>query len=176
MTDTENKKNNDMIRYDKLAQEALRGVVKKVMEEIADVGELPGNHHFYVTFNTNAQGVKLSKVMKEKYPEEMTIVIQHQYWDLKTSESGFAITLSFNDNAEKLKVPYNAITGFFDPSVEFGLQFEEMKDVKDTNVKDKDSASGHSVDDKIDTSADDTSAVDTSADVVSIEKFRKNKK
>ena len=136
------------------------------MEEIADIGELPGNHHFYVTFNTNAQGVRISKIMKDKYPEEMTIVIQHQYWDLKTSETGFSITLSFNDTAEKLKVPYNAITGFFDPSVEFGLQFEEAKTVED-------SASGHSAED---TSADDSASGHSAADVVSIDKFRKNKK
>lgn len=124
---TTNEKQQDLIRYDQLVQEALRDVVKQVINEIAAIGELPGHHHFYITFDTNANGVKLSKTMKQKYPKEMTIVIQHQYRDLKTTEKGFSITLSFNHRPEHLTVPYNAISGFFDPSVGFGLQFEQEK-------------------------------------------------
>lgn len=117
----------DLIRYDVLAQEALRGVVRKVLQEVARTG-LPGEHHFYVTFDTNAQGVRLSSRMKDKYPEEMTIVIQHQYWDLETTEHGFSIGLSFDNIPETLLVPFSAITGFFDPAVQFGLQFEVASD------------------------------------------------
>lgn len=113
----------DLIRYDILAQEALRGVVKQVLQEVARAG-LPGEHHFYISFATDHPGVRLSTRMREQYPNEMTIVIQHQYWDLKANDHGFEIGLSFNDIPENLLVPYSAIKGFFDPSVQFGLQFE----------------------------------------------------
>lgn len=115
----------DLIRYDILAQEALRGVVKKVLQEVARTG-LPGEHHFYVTFDTNWNGVRMSSRMKEKYPEEMTIVVQHQFWDLETTDHGFSIGLSFDNIPETMLVPYSAIRGFFDPSVQFGLQFEAV--------------------------------------------------
>ena len=115
----------DLIRYDILAQEALRGVVKKVLQEVARTG-LPGEHHFYVTFDTNSNGVRMSSRMKEKYPDEMTIVVQHQFWDLETTEHGFSIGLSFDNIPETMLVPYSAIRGFFDPSVQFGLQFEAV--------------------------------------------------
>ena len=113
----------DLIRYDVLAQEALRGVVRKVLQETAKAG-LPGEHHFYISFATHHPGVRLSTRMREQYPDEMTIVVQHQYWDLKANDHGFEIGLSFNDIPENLLVPYAAIRGFFDPSVQFGLQFE----------------------------------------------------
>jgi uncharacterized protein len=113
----------DLIRYDILAQDALRGVIKKVLSEINRTG-LPGNHHFFITFVTSAPGVRISTRLHEKYPEQMTIVIQHQYWDLDVSESGFEVTLSFNDISEKLVIPYSAIRGFYDPSVNFELEFE----------------------------------------------------
>ena len=117
----------DLIRYDVLAQEALRGVVRKVMQEVAKSG-LPGEHHFYISFATQHPGVRLSTRMREQYPDEMTIVVQHQYWDLKASDHGFEIGLSFNEIPENLLVPYAAIRGFFDPSVQFGLQFEAVED------------------------------------------------
>ena len=113
----------DLIRYDILAQEALRGVVKQVLQETAKAG-LPGEHHFYISFATDHPGVRLSTRMREQYPQEMTIVVQHQYWDLKAGEHGFEIGLSFDNVPENLLVPYAAIKGFFDPSVQFGLQFE----------------------------------------------------
>ena len=113
----------DLIRYDVLAQEALRGVVRKVLQETAKAG-LPGEHHFYISFATHHPGVRLSTRMREQYPDEMTIVVQHQYWDLKANDHGFEIGLSFNDIPENLLIPYAAIRGFFDPSVQFGLQFE----------------------------------------------------
>ena len=115
----------DHIRYDILAQEALRGVVQTVLKDAAKNG-LPGEHHFYVTFDTRAPGVKLSTRMREQYPEEMTIVLQHQFWDLAVTEAHLEVALSFNGVSEKLHVPLDAIKGFFDPSVQFGLQFETV--------------------------------------------------
>jgi hypothetical protein len=113
----------DLIRYDLLTQDALRGVVRKVLTDIATRG-LPGEHHFYISFDTRAEGMMISDRLRQKYPEEMTIVLQHQFWDLKAGEHGFEVGVSFNGIPERLAVPYAAIKGFFDPSVQFGLQFE----------------------------------------------------
>ena len=113
----------DHIRYDLLAQEALRGVVRRVLVDAARDG-LPGDHHFYISFDTRAPGVRLSHRMREKYPEEMTIVLQHQFWDLNVTEHTFEVGLSFGGVPERLLVPFSALKGFFDPSVKFGLQFE----------------------------------------------------
>jgi hypothetical protein len=113
----------DLIRYDILAQDALRGVIRKVLSEVHRTG-LPGNHHFFITFVTGAPGVRISSRLREKYPEQMTIVIQHQYWDLEVTDTGFEVTLSFNDISEKLAIPYSSIRGFYDPSVNFELEFE----------------------------------------------------
>ncbi len=113
----------DQIRYDLLAQDALRGVVRRVLADVARDG-LPGDHHFFIAFDTRAPGVKLSQRMREKYPEEMTIVLQHQFWDLIVSDTAFEVGLSFSGIPERLSVPFSALKGFFDPSVKFGLQFE----------------------------------------------------
>ncbi|MCA1491696.1 SspB family protein [Sinorhizobium alkalisoli] len=114
----------DHIRYDILAQDALRGVIRKVLAEVAATGHLPGDHHFFITFLTGAPGVRVSQHLRAKYPEQMTIVVQHQFWDLKVSETGFEIGLSFSDTPEKLVIPFNAIRGFYDPSVNFELEFD----------------------------------------------------
>lgn len=113
----------DFIRYDVLVQDALRGVVRKVMSEIGRTG-LPGEHHFYVSFDTRHPGVRLSGRMRQRYPTEMTIVLQHQFWDLEVTENWFEVGLSFSGIPERLHVPFTAVKGFVDPSVEFGLQFE----------------------------------------------------
>jgi len=113
----------DLIRYDILAQDALRGVVRKVLAEVAKTG-LPGDHHFYITFETRAPGVRISSRMLAQYPEDMTIVLQHQFWDLTANEHAFEVGLSFNGVPERLLVPFTAIKSFLDPSVQFGLQFE----------------------------------------------------
>ena len=113
----------DFIRYDLLVQDALRGVVRKVLTDSARDG-LPGEHHYYITFRTEAPGVRLSTRMREKYPGEMTIILQHQFWDLAVAEDHFEVGLSFNNIPERLLIPYEAVTGFFDPSVQFGLKFE----------------------------------------------------
>ncbi len=115
----------DHIRYDMLAQEALRGVVRRVLIDVAKKG-LPGEHHFFITFSTPEPGVKLSPRMREQYPEEMTIVLQHQFWDLKITEDHFEVGLSFGGIPETLVIPFDAIKSFFDPSVQFGLQFETV--------------------------------------------------
>ncbi|MCA0423055.1 MAG: ClpXP protease specificity-enhancing factor SspB [Proteobacteria bacterium] len=116
----------DLIRYDVLVQQALRGVVRKVLADGAKDG-LPGSHHFYISFDTNAPGVKLSPRLREMYPEEMTVVLQHQFWDLSVSETGFEVSLSFDKIAERLVIPFDSVTGFFDPSVKFGLKFEAVQ-------------------------------------------------
>ncbi|WP_292896383.1 MULTISPECIES: SspB family protein [unclassified Nitratireductor] len=113
----------DRIRYDILAQDALRGVMRKVLAEVARTG-LPGEHHFFITFLTNAPGVRVSSRLRERYPEQMTIVLQYQYWDLKVSETGFEVGLSFADVPEMLSVPFSAVRGFYDPSVNFELEFD----------------------------------------------------
>ena len=117
----------DLIRYDVLVQEALRGVVRKVMGEIAKTG-LPGDHHFYVSFDTRHPGVRLSGRLRQRYPTEMTVVLQHQYWDLEVNDQYFEVGLSFSGIPERLHVPFNSVKGFVDPSVEFGLQFEVISE------------------------------------------------
>ena len=123
----------DEIRYDLLTQKALRGVVRGVLTEAAKKG-LPGDHHFYIGFDTHAAGVKLSERLRTQYPEQMTIILQHQYWDLTVSDSGFEVGLSFGGIPEKLTVPFEAINSFFDPSVQFGLQFEEIGEGQDPHT------------------------------------------
>lgn len=113
----------DLIRYDLLVQDALKGVVRKVLGDATRDG-LPGDHHFYVSFRTDYPGVRLSTRMREKYPQDMTIVLQHQFWDLAVTEHALEVGLSFSGVPERLLIPFDAMTGFFDPSVQFGLKFE----------------------------------------------------
>ncbi len=115
----------DQIRYDLLTQQALRGVVRSVLNDAAKKG-LPGDHHFFISFDTRADGVRMSERLRAQYPEQMTIILQHQFWDLTVNEQGFEVGLSFGGVTERLSVPFEAISGFFDPSVQFGLQFEEV--------------------------------------------------
>ena len=113
----------DHIRYDVLARDALRGVLRRVLTDAAAHG-LPGDHHFFITFLSKAEGVKISPRLLAQYPEEMTIILQHQFWDLTVTEDRFEVGLSFGGVPERLVVPFHAIKSFFDPSVQFGLQFE----------------------------------------------------
>ena len=112
----------DYIRYDILAQEALRGMVRTVLTDTATKG-LPGEHHFFITFDTRAEGVRLSPRLLAEHPADMTIVLQHQFWDLTVTDAGFEVGLSFNGIPENLAVPWSAITDFVDPSVQFALKF-----------------------------------------------------
>ena len=121
----------DHIRYDILVQEALRGVVRKVLSEVVRTG-LPGEHHFFISFYTRAPGVRISQRLLEQYDTEMTIVLQNQYWDLKVTETGFEVGLSFDGKQETLVVPFSAMKGFFDPSVQFGLQLSDESAVPAT--------------------------------------------
>ena len=113
----------DAIRYDLMVQDALRGVVRKVLTDTAKHG-LPGEHHYYVTFDTRMAGVKISPRMLQKYPETMNVVLQHVFWDLNVHDEYFEVGLSFGGVGEKLVVPFGAVTQFVDPSVDFGLKFE----------------------------------------------------
>ncbi len=120
----------DLIRYDLLAQEALRGLVRKVLVDTAKYG-LPGEHHFFITFDVTQAGVKIPNRLREKFPETMTIALQHQFRDLQVTDTAFEVGLSFGGIPERLRVPFSAIKEFVDPSVKFGLQFETM-DVSET--------------------------------------------
>jgi uncharacterized protein len=114
----------DLMNYEALAQDALRGVAKAALKRAAAPEGLPGSHHFYITFKTDAAGVSGPNDLLSKYPDEMTIVLQHQYWDLAPGETFFSVTLQFGGQPKRLSVPYAAITRFYDPSVQFLLQFE----------------------------------------------------
>lgn len=114
----------DQMHYEAMAQEALRGVVKAALKRAAAPEGLPGAHHFYITFKTEAPGVSGPNDLLGKYPDEMTIVLQHQYWDLAPGETFFSVTLKFGGQPKRLSVPYAAVTRFYDPSVQFLLQFE----------------------------------------------------
>jgi hypothetical protein len=113
------------IDYEALAQDAMRGIVRTVLLGVAKSG-LPGEHHFYIAFKTDAPGVTLSKRLKEKYPEEMTVVLQHRFWDLIVADDHFEVKLTFDSIPERLCIPFDAIKVFFDPSVPYGLQFDEF--------------------------------------------------
>lgn len=114
---------NDRFHYDALVDDALRSVVRRVLTQVAETG-LPGSHHFYISFRSNDPGVELPDYLRAKYPDEMTIVLQHQYWGLIIGEDEFEVTVSFNKQQERIKVPFAALSAFVDPSVRFGLQFD----------------------------------------------------
>jgi uncharacterized protein len=118
---------DSLIPYDEIVQEALRAVVGRVLGEIErSGGSLPGTHHFYITFKTDAPGVSVPPHLRERFPDEMTIVLQNKFWDLKVAEDGFSVGLTFNQIPAKLTVPFVAITAFVDPAVDFGLQFQAL--------------------------------------------------
>jgi hypothetical protein len=120
------------INYEALAQDAIRGIVRTVLGRVAKSGALPGNHHFYISFDTKAPGVGLSPRLRERYPEEMTIVLQHRFSNLTVNERQFEVGLSFDGVPERLVVPFAAVKVFFDPSVPYGLQFEGGEAITDS--------------------------------------------
>ncbi len=179
----------DLIRYDILAQDALRGVLRKVLSEVAKTG-LPGEHHFYITFATRAPGVRISTRLLNQYPEDMTIVLQHQFWDLTVTEHAVEVGLSFNGVPERLLVPFSAVKAFVDPSVQFALQFEPTVTALETaedNAADAPQAPAkivpgpavaetHAAKTPEDTADDDSDGEDKDApqaEVVSLDAFRK---
>lgn len=148
----------DLLRYDRMVEDALRGVVRQSLAEIAKNG-FPGNHHFYLTFRTGHPGVVLSEQLKAQYPDDMTIVLQYQFWGLEVDDDGFEVTLSFNKVHERLRVPFAALSGFVDPAVQFGLQFKG-----EVSAADALRATGEAVSE---------GAVGKSGQVVTLDAFRK---
>ena len=122
---------DSLIPYDEIVQEALRAVVGRVLGQVSNETALPGEHHFYITFKTRAPGVEIPGHLLERFPDEMTIVLQRRFWDLTVSEEGFSVGLSFNQTATTLVVPFAAITGFVDPAVSFALQFQALVEEDD---------------------------------------------
>lgn len=118
---------DSLIPYDEIVQEALRAVVGRVLNTVAESGGLPGEHHFYITFKTHAPGVDIPQRLIERFPDEMTIVLQNRFWDLIVDQQKFSVGLSFNQVPSKLVVPYSAITGFHDPAVNFELRFQAQE-------------------------------------------------
>lgn len=121
----------DEMHYDQLAQDALRGVIRLALERAASPEGIPGEHHFYITFKTRAVGVSVPADVLAKYPDEMTVVLQHQYWDLTVEPTGFSVMLKFGGMPKVLSMPYTAVTRFYDPSVQFLLQFEDPETAED---------------------------------------------
>jgi uncharacterized protein len=164
----------DLMRYDQLAQLALRGVVREALKRVEREG-LPGEHHFYIAFNTRFPGVILSERTMERYPREMTIVLQHQYWHLRVHDTWFEVELSFDNIPEKLIIPFNAIKGFLDPAVQFGLQFEVVATEIAANTTDRPrEADGHtSANMDAETEAEFGGEKSETPKVVSLDAFRK---
>jgi hypothetical protein len=165
-------------KYDEMVEEALRGVMRKSLD-IACAEGLPGNHHFYITFKTGVPGVAVPEYLSERYPDEMTIVLQYQFWDLLVDDEHFEVALSFNDVREKLYIPFEAVTGFADPSVKFGLQFQVSDDLITRPIAPISEAE-HEVDEADDSTGDngdnrDSGEEEATGQVVSLDQFRKKK-
>jgi hypothetical protein len=163
MTDDE-----DTLRYDRMVEAALRGVVREAVQEVIENDELPGDHHFYITFITDYPGVKIPSYLRDRYPGEMTIVLQYQFYNLEVDEEKMGVTLSFNNKTEHLEIPLSAITIFADPSVNFALQFQPMGDDGEAEFPE-----GPDDDDTPDGSDDGASSAAKTGEVVSLDKFRK---
>ena len=166
----------DLMRYDQLAQNALRGVVREALRKIQRTG-LPGEHHFYIAFNTRYPGVIISPRIAERYPREMTVVLQHQFWNLTITEDRFEVELSFDNIPEKLVIPFNSVKGFLDPSVQFGLQFEvvPVEEQSATKTGEVIGIDGTPKPEQADTAESENEASDDSSEkkVVSLDAFRK---
>jgi hypothetical protein len=165
----------DQIRYDVLARDALRGVLRQVLMDAAEHG-LPGEHHFYITFLSTAEGVKISPRLLSQYPQEMTVILQHQFWDLVVTEDRFEVGLSFNGIPERLVIPFSSIKSFFDPSVQFGLQFEAADNSDVGTITTGDETQPTPVATSADTateSTDEPVKQGEGAEVVRLDRFRK---
>jgi hypothetical protein len=151
----------DLLRYDKMVEAALRGVVREALARAAASG-LPGAHHFYITFRTRFPGLTLPDYLAQQYPEEMTVVLEHQFWELEVTDACFSVTLSFQNKPERLVIPFEAITAFADPAVKFGLQFQPMP-CESVDIPGPAPAPAAKAAEK----------VDKAADVVALDAFRK---
>lgn len=155
---------SDGIDYGKLMHRAMRGLIQQVLEDVQRDG-LPGEHHFFITFDTGHPDAELADWLSDRYPDEMTVVMQHWYDDLTVTDHGFTVTLNFGDAPERLYIPYDAIKTFVDPSVEFGLRFESQEDSDEGDDDPTPPDGGPAPDDKTQDHHD--------ADVVSLDRFRK---
>ncbi len=155
----------DTLDYGSLMHRAMRGLIFNVLEQVRDHG-LPGNHHFFITFDTTHPDVQLADWLKDRYPEEMTVVIQHWFDNLVVREDGFSITLNFGDQPEPIQIPFDAIQTFVDPSVEFGLRFENQD-------MDEDEAEADETEPSADTTETSDEAPRQEAEVVSLDQFRR---
>ena len=163
------------LRYDKMVEDALRGVVRDSLTFAAQQG-LPGDHHFYVTFRTHHPGVELPKHVLARHPDEMTIVLQYQFWDLDVTQDQFAVTLSFSGKPERLVIPFAAISGFADPSAKFGLQFQAIPGDDDDDedlFDDEDAPATLASPPADDQPAADKPAGEADGKVVTLDRFRK---
>ncbi|WP_136441562.1 SspB family protein [Pacificoceanicola onchidii] len=154
---------SDGIDYGRLMHRAMRGLIQEVLEDVRDNG-LPGEHHFFITFDTGHPDAELADWLSDRYPGEMTVVMQHWFDDLDVSDEGFAVSLNFGDAPERLYIPYDAIKTFVDPSVEFGLRFESQDDEEDDDTPPDDGPGGGD---------DAPEPVHQDAEVVSLDRFRK---
>ncbi|UOA31871.1 hypothetical protein DSM110093_01646 [Sulfitobacter sp. DSM 110093] len=155
------------IDYGNLMHEAMRGLIRKVLQDISDNG-LPGNHHFFITFDTSHPDAELADWLSDRYPGEMTVVIQHWFDGLDVTPDGFAITLNFGDAPEPLYIPYDAIRTFVDPSVEFGLRFEQQETEEDDDETDE-NALDQTDEDELEVAEEPSK----DAEIVSLDSFRK---
>jgi hypothetical protein len=178
---TDDSTSTDYMNYNEIVEQALKGVVRESLERVAENG-LPGEHHLYISFLSGFPGVIMPDSLRARYPEEITIVLQHEFWDLEITDLGFSVMLSFNNKREFLNVPWIAITGFADPSVQFGLQFKTVEEDEDGEMSspammEYDEASGQDdnyQDDKYTpVEGTDEDAEPVSADVVELDQFRK---
>lgn len=154
------------IDYGNLMHSAMRGLIKTVLKDVAELGQLPGKHHFFITFDTSHPDAELADWLSDRYPEEMTVVMQHWYDNLDVGEDGFSVTLNFGDAPEPLYIPYDSIKTFVDPSVEFGLRFESAEDEQEEDAQDHAAATS-------DPQSEDDLTPRADAEVVSLDSFRK---
>ena len=159
-----------MIDYGNMMHDAMRGLIQRLLQDIASKGKLPGEHHFFITFDTMHPEVEIADWLSDRYPDEMTIVVQHWFDNLKVTDSGFSITLNFGDNPEPLYIPFMALRTFVDPSVEFGLRFEQSdeEETNDSNAKIQPVAEAPMHED-----AEPRDKPKTEGQVVSLDSFRK---
>ena len=161
------------IDYGNLMHTAMRGLIRTVLQDIAERGGLPGQHHFFITFDTSHPDAELADWLADRYPGEMTVVMQHWYDALEVNDDGFGITLNFGDSPERLYIPYDSILTFVDPSVEFGLRFETQDDGSDEDDPEDPPRPLRATRDDADTSDDASRRPSGEADVVQLDKFRK---
>lgn len=161
---------NEILRYDRMVESALRGVVRQSIKEVMKDG-LPGDHHFYITFMTDHPGVKMPEYLKERYPGEMTIVLQYQFYDLSIENDAVCVTLSFNNIPEKLVIPIESVSIFADPSVNFALQFQpisqDIDDLDEFDLLDEDEEDG------ADNKRTNRKEEEKTGEVISLDSFRK---